>query len=281
MNAKEFENAIRIQLDHLKNPENAVKIVRETQSIEGAKMVANFFQKFGDYASAIQFLVMSKCTDEAFHLARMHGQMELYAESLGKEANPEEYESVALHFEGENNNYLAGKYYMLASSYPEALRHLIKKHPNAEIEAQAIDLAVECIGKANNEGLTNILIEYLMGDHDEMPKDAKYLFKLYLSLKKYVEAAKTAVLIARQEQISGNYRDAHDVLFGMYSDLQKESIKIPYELTQNLMLLHSYILIKINIKMGDHLKAARLLCRVAENISKFPSRKLKLPFPHI
>lgn len=76
-------------------------------------------------------------------------------------------------------------------------------------------------------------------------KDAKYLFKLYLSLKKYVEAAKTAVLIARQEQISGNYRDAHDVLFGMYSDLIKEKIKIPFELTQNLMLLHSYILIKV------------------------------------
>ena len=245
MNAKEFENAIRIQLDFLKNPEHAVKIVRETQSIEGAKMVANFFQKFGDYASAIEFLVMSKCTDEAFHLARLHGQMELYADSLGKEANPEEYESVALHFEGEKNFYLAGKYYMLASSYPEALKHLIKKQPNAEIEAQAIELAVECIGKANNESLTNMLIEYLMGDHDEMPKDAKYLFKLYLSLKKYVEAAKTAVLIARQEQISGNYRDAHDVLFGMYADLEKEKIKIPFELTQNLMLLHSYILIKV------------------------------------
>ena len=43
MNAKEYENAIRIQLDHLKNPEHAVKIVRETQSIEGAKMVARWF----------------------------------------------------------------------------------------------------------------------------------------------------------------------------------------------------------------------------------------------
>ncbi len=43
MNAKEYENAIRIQLDHLKNPEQAVKIVRETQSIEGAKMVARWF----------------------------------------------------------------------------------------------------------------------------------------------------------------------------------------------------------------------------------------------
>ena len=44
----------------------------------------SFFQKFGDYGSAIQFLVMSKCTDEAFQLARMHGQMELYADILGK-----------------------------------------------------------------------------------------------------------------------------------------------------------------------------------------------------
>jgi WD repeat-containing protein 19 len=40
LTAKEYENAIRIQLDFLKNPEQAVKIVRETQSIEGAKMVA-------------------------------------------------------------------------------------------------------------------------------------------------------------------------------------------------------------------------------------------------
>jgi WD repeat-containing protein 19 len=62
---------------------------------------------------------MSKCNDEAFHLARMHGLMELYGDSLGKEANPEDYESVALYFETENNSYLAGKFYLLASAYSE------------------------------------------------------------------------------------------------------------------------------------------------------------------
>ncbi len=273
MNAKEYENAIRIQLDQLKNPEQAVKIVKETQSIEGAKMVASFFQKFGDYASAVQFLVMSKCTDEAFNLARLHGLMELYGDSLGGEANPEEYESVALYFENEGNFYLTGKYYMLASAYTDAIKHLIKKQPSGDVERKCIDLAVECIGKANNDALTNLVIEYLMGDHDGMPKDAKYLFKLYLSLKKYVEAAKTAVLIARQEQQSGNYRDAHDVLYSMFADLIKERIKIPFELSSNLMYLHSYTLIKLQIKLGNHLRAARLLCRIAENISKFPSRK--------
>ena len=79
------------------------------------------------------------------------------------------------------------------------------------------------------------------------------------------------MLIARQEQQTGNYRDAHDVLYSMYADLVKERIKIPSELSQNLLYLHSYVLIKIQIKLGNHLRAARLLCRIAENISKFPA----------
>lgn len=33
----------RILLDHLKNPEEAVKVVKESQSIEGAKMIARYY----------------------------------------------------------------------------------------------------------------------------------------------------------------------------------------------------------------------------------------------
>lgn len=38
--ARDWDNVIRILLEHLNNPEEAVRIVRETQSIDGAKMVA-------------------------------------------------------------------------------------------------------------------------------------------------------------------------------------------------------------------------------------------------
>lgn len=38
--AKDWDNEIRILLDHLNNPDDAVRIVKETQSIDGAKMVA-------------------------------------------------------------------------------------------------------------------------------------------------------------------------------------------------------------------------------------------------
>lgn len=43
----------------------------------------------------------------------------------------------------------------------------------------------------------------------------------------------------------GNYRNAHDVLFSMYTELKAQKIKIPSEMVTNLMILHSYILVKV------------------------------------
>ena len=80
-----------------------------------------FFQKLNDYRSAIRFLVMSHCHDEAFQLARQHHQMQVYGEilssSLDAEAKPEDFRSLAVHFEGEHNSLLAGKYYSLAGDH--------------------------------------------------------------------------------------------------------------------------------------------------------------------
>ncbi|OTF80468.1 WD repeat-containing protein 19-like protein, partial [Euroglyphus maynei] len=42
--AERWEDVVRINLDHLNNPGEAVKIVREHQSVDGAKLVARFFQ---------------------------------------------------------------------------------------------------------------------------------------------------------------------------------------------------------------------------------------------
>ena len=110
-----------------------------------------------------------------------------------------------------------------------------------------------------------------MGEVDGVPKDAKYLFRLYMARKQYKEAAKTAVIIAREEQAAGNYRNSHDVLFNMYQELCRHRITIPWEMAHNLMVLHSYTLARLQVRRGDHLTAARMLLRVAANISKFPS----------
>lgn len=59
------------------------------------------------------------------------------------------------------------------------------------------------------------------------------------------EAAKTAIIIAREEQAKGQYRIAHDVLFGMYQELVTQGIRIPAEMANNLMLIHSYLIVKV------------------------------------
>lgn len=48
----------------------------------------------------------------------------------------------------------------------------------------------------------------------------------------------------------GNYRNAHDVLFSMYAELKSQKIKIPSEMATNLMILHSYILVKVRRGAG-------------------------------
>ncbi|XP_067993676.1 WD repeat-containing protein 19 isoform X2 [Melanerpes formicivorus] len=268
--AKQWDSVIRLCLDHLNNPEKAVTIVRETQSLEGAKMVARFFLQLGDYGSAIQFLVLSKCNNEAFTLAQQHNKMEIYADIITSESTSnEDYQSIALYFEGEKKHFQAGKFFLLCGQYGRALKHFMKS-PSTE-DNLAIEMAIETVGRAKDEALTNQLIDYLMGETDGMPKDAKYLFRLYMALKQHREAARTAIIIAREEQCSGNYRNAHDVLFSMYAELKIQKIKIPSEMATNLMILHSYILVKTHVKRGDHMKGARLLIRVANNISKFPS----------
>ncbi len=76
--------------------------------------------------------------------------------------------------------------------------------------------------------------------------------------------------------IPGNYKQAHNTLFKMCRELQQHHLEVNAEMMCSLMLLHSYILATIHVKLGNHSKAAILLIRVANNISKFPSRKYRV-----
>ncbi|CAH8568313.1 unnamed protein product [Schistosoma haematobium] len=267
--AHDFDSVIRLQLEKLNNPNEAIRILNKSHSIEGAKMIAQYFIRNNDQTKAIQFLVISKCFNIAFDLARKHKKMELYAEAIGLNASVSEYQNIACYFENEKNWYLAGKYYLLAKQYEKAIKHLL--HVPYRENSPAIDLALEVVGEANDSRLTHLVIVYLMGETDGIVKDARYLFRLYMVLKQYKEAARTAVIIANEEQINGNYRNAHDLLFSMVQELRQRNIHVPFEMFENLTLLHSYILAKVHVKNGEHLHGAKMLIRVSESISKFPA----------
>lgn len=131
---------------------------------------------------------------------------------------------------------------------------------------------------SNNEQLATQLIEFLLGEVDGVPKDPRYLFRLYMARKHYKDAAKTAVIIANQEQIAGNYKSARDLLYSMYQELRRNNLSVTAEMRHQFILLHRYTLVRIHVKLGNHLLAAKLLVQVAACISQFPERKNFLIF---
>ncbi|XP_030375229.1 WD repeat-containing protein 19 [Scaptodrosophila lebanonensis] len=272
--AGDLDACVRIYLDHLCDPHAASEIVIESRSIDAARLLAKFYQKIGDVEQALQFLVICGCVEEAFALAQRHGQCRRYGELLERYENAKsgDYLALAHYFESEKYTLLAGKYYFLAREFTKALRFLIKASAFSNEESQSLSLAIDCVATSNNEQLASQLIEFLLGEVDGAPKDPRYLFRLYMARRHYKDAVKTAVIIANQEQLAGNYKSARDLLYSMYQELRRNT-NIQFataEMRHNLILLHRYTLVRIHVKLGNHLLAAKLLVQVAANISQFP-----------
>lgn len=273
--ANDQDSVVRIYLDQLSDPHSASEIVLESRSVEGGKMLAKFYQSISDYESALQFLILCGCVNEAFQLAQKHNKLRHYGELLEQHdgAKPSEFLVLAQYFENEKYTLLTGKYYFLAKEYGKALKLLIKASTFGNEEQQALSLAIDCVATSNDERLASQLIEFLLGESDGAPKDPKLLFRLYMARKQFKEAAKTSVIISSQEQIAGNYRSAHDLLYSMYQELKRNGLTVGSDMKFNLNLLHRYILVRTHVKRGDHQMAAKLLVEVAKNISQFPTRE--------
>lgn len=263
--ACDMDSVVRIQLENLGNPEKAFSIVRETKSSEGALAVAKYCAESGNYKCAIEFLLMANKENDAFALALAHNEVDAFAHLLGDTISTERAARVAQHYEQTHAPARAAEFYQICGNYSKALR-LFLQCGDAELPK-----AIDVVGKARNDMLTHTLIDYLMGENDGIPKDPNFIFRLYMALGNYAQAAKTAIIISRQEQELGNYKMAHDVLVETHRQLDAHRIHVGQDLRHALTLLHSYVLVKKLVKRGDHMAAARMLVRVAQHISKFPT----------
>ena len=172
--------------------------------------------------------MLSGCNNEAFQLAQQHGQMETYADIIRDKGKSQDYYSIAVHFENENNWLKAGKFFLASDCYDRALRHFLQCHVNEE--GENIRLAIECVGRARDDSLSRILLDYLLGHHEDgAAKHASFLFQFYVSLEQYTEAASTAVIIARDQQVKGEYKRARKFLFEMYKDSVSHFHSSPFE----------------------------------------------------
>lgn len=263
--AHDTDSVVRLYLNELNCPEKAFDIVRKTCSSKGAVLVARFCQEHSDYRGAIEFLLMANHSDEAFGLAKTQGQMETYTSALGDSISPDDAHNVAQYYEALHDLGNAGKFFAICGQYARALKLFV------QCGEREINAAIDIVGKARSDALTHTLIDFLMGEPDGVPKDPNYIYRLYIALGNFPQAARTAVVIARQEQELGNYKQAHAILYETNIQLLEQRVHVPQTLRQPFILLHSYLLVRRLIKRADHPSAARMLLRVAKNISKFPS----------
>mmetsp|Transcript_45688 Transcript_45688/g.108618 ORF Transcript_45688/g.108618 Transcript_45688/m.108618 type:complete len:1374 (-) Transcript_45688:21-4142(-) len=263
--ARDLDSVVRICLDSLNQPQKAFQLVRETKLASGAERVAEYCRKNGNIAGAVEFLLLAKNDEEAFLLAERQDEMATFEAGLGDNGSRDQYRRIAKYYEQRNLLANAARHYALCEEYPTALKLYLK------VGEKEIDNAIEVVGKARSDALTHTLIDYLMGEQDNVPKDANYVYRLHKALGNYMQAAGTAHIIAKQEQEMGNYKQAHQLLFRTYQDLKSQKLALPQELWRRLMLLHSYVIVKRLVKAGDHPSAAIMLVRVAKNIQQFPA----------
>ena len=270
--AGDNDSVVRLYLQHLNQPFKAIDIVRKTHSAKAAQNVAQYCKQKNNHAGAIEFLLMAKRSDEAFDIATKFDNMAQFVAVLGETGRPEQYMRIARYYENKQDWANAAKFFGICGAYHKALKYYLVVGE----DDTALRAAIDIVGKARSDILTHTLIDYLMGETDSNPKDPNYIFRLYMALGNYPQAAKTAIIIARQERELGNYATAHRILFETHRDLQEQNINVPRDLRRALMILHSYIIVKKLYKLGDHETAARLLLRVCKNINKFPSHVVQL-----
>eukprot|EP00903_Cladosiphon_okamuranus_P008272 g7961.t1 len=263
--ARDMDSVVQLCLEQLDRADRAFAIVRENASSTGAEMVSRHCQNAGDWEGAIEFLLMAKRTADAFSLAKSHAQMDTFTKVLGTDVSPDDALSVARFYEQQHELGKAGKFYSLCGQHHRALKLFL------QCGKQEVEAAIAVVGKARNDMLTHTLIDFLMGETDGVPKDPNYIYRLYMALGSYSQAAKTAIIIAKQEQDLGNYKVAHGILFETIRQLEDQGTHVPQSLRRSFVLLHSYILVKKMVRRGDHEGAARMLLRVARSISRFPT----------
>ena len=270
----------RLLLHNLNDPQRAFTLVREAKHTPSALVLAEYSISQGNFGNAVEFLVLAKQMHRARELALKYHKIPEYAQVIGVNGSSEDYVAIAQYYIAQNDYTQAGFYYRLAREFVLSVQCYLHGQSREGI-AQAIKSCEQAYIQQEPElpAMVTVVQEYIMqicnsnntDGSTTNAADMQLLFKLYIAIKEYVQAAATAIIISESEQNRGNYASAHSLLQVAYVDLATHGIPIPIELSRALLLLHSYLIVKKWVKVGQHHTAALLLTRVSRSITKFPA----------
>ena len=270
--ASDWENAIRINVRFLDNPDRARELLfNHCKTETAALLMSDYYESRGKKKETIEFKLIAKRYEEAFAIAVSYNEMETYGNFMIKNNKSiEEFKKIAIYYEGKNDYGNAGIYYEKIGDLEKALR-MYEKSENDKY----ISKAVELVGTNKDEKLINDLIEYLLVK-TKSKNGHHFLTRLYIMLGDYKQACDIAITLASDEQKFSNYKGAHQILLDLYIGLKDKGLPVSYELNQRLSVLHSYMIAKKMIKLKLAMKAARNLLRVANSLTMFEEDKVKI-----
>ncbi|KAI5712448.1 hypothetical protein M8J76_013327 [Diaphorina citri] len=270
--AEDYDNVVRVDLDHLNDIRHAVDIVKAKKCTEGAKRIADYCNKHGDFGAAIHFLILSKCYQDAFNLSQQHKKLHEFGKFLLEEdePNPVELKRLAIHFEEDKDMFRAAQYYYHAKEYGRAMKLLLVTARQDKDSDENLWLGVSIVSDSHDEKLVETFKTLLEGKLDGVKRNSKFLYRVLMNTGDYVAASSCALDVARDEAARGSYRNCHETLYSTIQELKKHKLQVGNDLMAGLMIIHSYLLARYHVRNANHSLAAPLLIRVAENISFFP-----------
>jgi WD repeat-containing protein 19 len=261
--ANEWESLVRVSLKI--NLDRATAIARAHPTVAACRLVAEHCIQLENFRYAIEFLIIADRADDAFRVAELHQRMEEFAELVGDSGSEQQYESIGLYFCQRNQQLQAAKFFSKVGDHHRALNCYMSDGSDA-----AMDGALELAEHINDRSLRDTLLDYLSTNMKDKGRDLKYLLRMFVIMKQFDEASLTASRIADDLRVKGEYRQSRELIFDIITQLQKHGIQVSSEMKQNLMIVHSYLLVK-PMRARDRLISALLLRRVSKFASKFPA----------
>ena len=270
--AGDYENAIRVNLKYLNNPDKARDLLMNNCKTEAAALLmSEYYESKGKKKETIEYKLIAKRYDEAFAIAQSYNEMETYGNYMLKNnKSNDEFKKIASYYEGRSKYGDAGIFYEKIGEFQKALKMYTKSN-----EDKFLEKSIEMVGRIKDETLINELIDYFLVE-SKNAKAHHYLTKLYILLDNFKQACEIAITLATDEQKFSKYNEAHQILLDIYINLKDKNLPVSYELNHRLSVLHSYRIAKKLIKLKKPMKAARNLLRVANNITMFEEDKVKI-----
>ena len=258
--ANDSQSLVRLYLSNngIRNPHKAFAIVRQTRSLESAKLALQYCLDKGDHEGQTEMLVILGRVTEAMELAIVHNTVDALVSNINNsEAEPQVYLQIAKYYEQHSQYLKAGRMYETccksASLRPSLAENLVPSGDfyveestsdtvsefidacnNSAVHfylkdgtSEAVDSAIALVGRVRSSSQIAQVVDWLADQTQSTSaaaskEGARHLFELHIALGDLTRAAHVACVLSRQEQDMGNYKLAHEQVHHAYCELRGE-----------------------------------------------------------